>query len=313
MSVQKAWHYKEYGSVDVLEFGDFAVPEIISPDQVLLKVQAAAINPIDFKRRQGYIRGTDAPLPYVPGYDVAGVVVKVGSEVKNFKEGDEVYGDIAENGVSAPKRYGTLAQYTVTEEKVLALKPQALGFAEAASLPLAVLTAQGSFDRANFQAGQTTLIIGGAGGVGSLAIQLAKHVYGASLVATTASTGKLEFVKSLGADVAIDYTKSNYYEASEKYDFVYDTVGDAENAAKAVKKGGVVLTIADFQAKPPVILYVLTASGANLAKLNPFLESKKLKPIIDPKGRFSFSQVKEAFNHLETGRAVGKVVIAPID
>jgi 2-methylene-furan-3-one reductase len=161
----------------------------------------------------------------VPGYDVAGVVVKAGRKVKGLKEGDEVYGNISEKALEGPKQSGSLAEYTAVEEKLLALKPKSLGFAQAAGLPLAIETAHEGLERAGFSAGKSILILGGAGGVGSLAIQLAKHVYGASKVAATASTPKLELLKSLGADVAIDYTKENFEDLPDKYDVVLDAVG----------------------------------------------------------------------------------------
>ncbi|KAJ0544817.1 putative 2-alkenal reductase (NAD(P)(+)) [Helianthus annuus] len=253
----KAWKYDEYGSVDVLKLAtDVAVPEI-KDDQVLVKVVAAALNPVDYKRRLGYFKATDSPLPTTPGYDVAGVVVKVGSQVKGLKEGDEVYGDINEKALDGPKQFGTLAEYTAVEERLLALKPKNLDFIQAAALPLAIETAYEGLERAKFSEGKTILVLNGAGGVGSfiiqvfksliiayrytdhivnnhkfggnhsykLLIQLAKHVFGASKVAATSSTGKLELLKSLGADVAIDYTKENFEDLPDKYDVVYDAIG----------------------------------------------------------------------------------------
>ncbi|KAI0516162.1 hypothetical protein KFK09_008834 [Dendrobium nobile] len=307
----KAWVYEEYGDVSVLRLDEgISVPEI-KEDQVLVKVVAAALNPVDFKRRQGRFKATDSPLPIVPGYDVAGVVVKVGSQVKNLKEGDEVYGDINEKALQSPKQFGSLAEYTAVEEKVLAIKPNNLDFASAAGIPLAIETAHEGLERAGFSAGKSILVLGGAGGVGSLVIQLAKHVYGASRVAATSSTSKLELLKSLGADLAIDYTKENLNELPEKFDVVYDTVGLGDTGSKAVKEGGTVVGIA-YPVSPPGFIFVLTSDGAILTKLNPFLESGKIKPINDPKGPFPFSKVVDAFSHLETGRAIGKVVIYPI-
>ncbi|KAL7149105.1 hypothetical protein ABFS83_05G017000 [Erythranthe nasuta] len=206
----KAWIYSEYGGVDVLKLKfDVPLPEP-ADDQVLIKVVAAALNPIDFKRRLGLLKAIDSPLPIVPGYDVAGVVVKVGAKVKEIKVGDEVYGDIIEKALDGPKQDGTLAEYTVAEEKLLALKPENLDFRQAAALPLAVETAYEGLERAGFSEGKSILVLGGAGGVGSFVIQLAKHVFGASKVAATSSTTKLELLKSLGADLAIDYTKDNF-------------------------------------------------------------------------------------------------------
>ncbi|XP_021809725.1 2-methylene-furan-3-one reductase-like [Prunus avium] len=310
-SEMKAWVYGEYGGVDVLKFDTkVAVPELLE-DQVLVKVVAAALNPVDFKRRQGKFQNTDSPLPTVPGYDVAGVVVKVGSKVKDFKEGDEVYGDINEKALEGPKQSGSLAEYTAVEERLLALKPKNLDFVQAAALPLAIETAYEGLERTGFSAGKSLLVLNGAGGVGSLVIQLAKHVFGASRVAATSSTGKLELLKSLGADLAIDYTKENFEELTEKFDVVYDAIGQCDKAVKVVKEGGSVVALTGA-VTPPGFRFVVTSNGAVLKKLNPYLESGKVKAVIDPKGPFPFSKLVEAFSYLETNRATGKVVIHPI-
>uniref|UniRef100_A0A7N2L072 Enoyl reductase (ER) domain-containing protein n=1 Tax=Quercus lobata TaxID=97700 RepID=A0A7N2L072_QUELO len=250
-------------------------------------------------------------ISIVAGYDVAGVVVKVGSQVKNFKEGDEVYGDLNEKALDHPKSYGTLAEYTAVEERLLALKPKNLSFVEAASLPLAIETAYEGLERTEFSAGKSILVLGGAGGVGTHIIQLAKHVFGASKVAATSSTGKLELLKSLGADLAIDYTKENFEDLPEKFDVVYDAVGQTDKAVKAVKKDGHVVTIVG-PVIPPATMFVLTSKGSILEKLKPYLESGKVKPVIDPKSPFPFSKTVEAFSYLNTNRATGKVVVYPI-
>ncbi|KAK8933509.1 Quinone oxidoreductase-like protein [Platanthera zijinensis] len=326
----KAWIYGDYGDVNVLRLDEGVSVPGIEEDQVLVRVVAAGLNPVDFKRRQGKFRATDSPLPVrptpagvavvrrpwrwgptVPGYDVAGVVVKVGSKVKNLKEGDEVYGDISEKPLDNPKQFGSLAEYTAVEEKLLAIKPSNLDFPLAAGLPLAIETANEGLEKAGFSSGKSILVLGGAGGVGSLVIQVAKHVYGASRIAATSSTGKLELLKSLGADLAIDYTKDNFEELPEKFDVVYDTVGQGERAAKAVKEGGTVVVLTGA-VSPPGFRFVVTSNGASLAKLAPFLENGKIKPLNDPKGPFPFSKLVDAFTHLETGRATGKVVIYPI-
>uniref|UniRef100_A0A2N9ER17 Enoyl reductase (ER) domain-containing protein n=1 Tax=Fagus sylvatica TaxID=28930 RepID=A0A2N9ER17_FAGSY len=312
-SKNKAWVYSEYGkAVDVLKLdSNVTVPEV-KEDQVLIKVVAAALNPVDSLRMFGYIKATDSPLPTAPGYDIVGVVVKVGSHVKKFKEGDEVYGDINEKGIDHPKTIGSLAEYTAVEEKVLALKPKNLSFVEAASLPLAIATAYVCLKQTGFSAGKSILVLGGAGGVGTLVIQLAKHVFGASKVAATSSTGKLELLKSLGADLAIDYTKENFEDLPEKFDLVYDAVGLCDKAVKAVKEGGHAVTIVG-PVTPPATRFVLsTVDGSILEKLEPYLESGKVKPVIDPKGPFPFSKTVEAFSYLDTKRAVGKVVVYPI-
>lgn len=307
----KAWVYSDYGGVEVLKFeSNVSVPEV-KEDQVLIKVVAASLNPIDFKRRLGKFKASDSPLPTVPGYDVAGVVVKVGSQVKGLKEGDEVYGDINEKALEGPKQSGSLAEYTAVEEKLLALKPKNLDFVQAAALPLVIETAYEGLEKTGFSSGKSILVLGGAGGVGSLVIQLAKHVFGASRVAATSSTGKLDLLKSLGADLAIDYTKENFEDLPEKFDVVYDAVGQGDRAVKAVKEGGSVVVLTGA-VTPPGFRFVVTSNGEFLKKLNPYLESGKVKPIIDPNGPFPFSQVVEAFSYIEKGRATGKVVIHPI-
>ncbi|KAL0296986.1 UNVERIFIED_CONTAM: 2-methylene-furan-3-one reductase [Sesamum radiatum] len=307
----KAWIYSEYGGVEVLKLeSNVAVPEV-KDDQVLIKVSAAALNPVDFKRRLGLLKAADSPLPIVPGHDVAGIVVKVGSQVKELKEGDEVYGDIAEKALEKPKQLGSLAEYTVAEEKLLALKPRNLDFVQAAALPLAIETAYEGLEKAGLSEGKSILVLGGAGGVGTLVIQLAKQVFGASRIAATSSTQKLEFLKSLGADLVIDYTKDNFEDLPEKFDVVYDAVGQSDRAVKAVKEGGGVVTIFG-PVTPPAIGFVVTSNGEILKKLNPYLESGKVKPVLDPNGPFPFDKVNEAFSYLETNRATGKVVIYPI-
>ena len=310
-SEMKAWVYGEYGGVDVLKLDSNVTVPDVKEDQVLIKVVAAALNPVDAKRRQGKFKATDSPLPTVPGYDVAGVVVKVGSQVKDFKVGDEVYGDVNEKALEGPKQFGSLAEYTAVEEKLLASKPKNLDFAQAASLPLAIETAYEGLERTGFSPGKSILVLNGSGGVGSLVIQLAKQVFGASRVAATSSTRNLDLLKSLGADLAIDYTKENFEDLPEKFDVVYDAIGQCDRAVKAVKEDGSVVALTGA-VTPPGFRFVVTSNGEVLRKLNPYLESGKVKPIVDPKGSFPFDKLAEAFSYLETNRATGKVVIHPI-
>ncbi|XP_028216488.1 2-methylene-furan-3-one reductase-like isoform X2 [Glycine soja] len=280
----KAWYYSEHGSPgDVLKLDpNWPLPQQLNDDQVLIKVIAASINPVDYKRMHGEFKDTDPHLPIVPGYDVAGIVVKVGGEVKKFKVGDEVYGDINEQGLSNLKIHGTLSEYTIAEERLLAHKPSNLSFIEAASIPLALETANE-----------------------------AKQVYKASKIAATASTGKLELLRELGVDLPIDYTKENFEDLPEKYDLVYDVVGQGDRAFKAVKEDGKVVTIVP-PGHPPAMFFVLTSKGSILENLRPYFESGKLKPILDAKTPVPFSQVIEAISYLETSRATGKVVVYPI-
>lgn len=307
----KGWKYDKYGSPDVLELTEVDVPQI-ADDQVLVKIGAAALNPVDFKRRQGKFEKTDSALPTVPGYDMAGVVVRVGSAVTKFKVHDEVFGDISEAALNHPKQSGTLAQYTAVEEKLIALKPKNLSFIDAAALPLALLTAYEAFERVNLKQGESVMIIAGAGGVGSLAIQLAKVVFKAGLVATTASSGKIDFVKSLGADKVVDYKSEDYTQLPDRYDVVFDTFGEGEKSIKVMKDGGRMVAITGNVVEPG-FRFVLTSDGSKLQSLVPYIESGELKPVLDPKSPFEFTQLKEAFAYLETGRAMGKVVVGPIN
>eukprot|EP00253_Pinus_taeda_P015503 PITA_15503 len=285
--LQKAWFYNEYGSIDVLQFGEIPVPKP-GPGELLVKIRAAALNPVDFKRRNDLFKNAGPDFPIVPGCDAAGVVVEVGNGVSKFKNGDEVYSDVQNaRAAGRPKQRGTLAQYTLVDEYLVAPKPKNLSFEEAASLPLAVLTAQQAFDIAKFEKGKSAFIVGGAGGVGSLAIQLARHVYGASRI--------------------------TYDQIFEKFDFVFDTIGDSSKSHVVAKEDAKVLDIASFQPHGKVEFFRLSAHVQNLEKLQPYIESGKLKPVIDPNSPYSFSDVREAFKHLETRRARGKIVISPID
>ncbi|XP_057866468.2 2-methylene-furan-3-one reductase [Cryptomeria japonica] len=309
----KAWFYNEYGSLDVLQFGEVPDPSL-GPGQVLIKIRAAALNPVDFKIRQyGIFRSADAPFPMVPGCDLAGVVADVGDGVSKFKKGDEVYGDIQDLTLGNPRQVGTLAEFTVAEEHLLALKPGNLSFEEAASLPLALLTALDAFDTVGFQKGQSVFIVGGAGGVGTLAIQLAKHFFEASRIVSTSSAGKAEFVKSLGADMVVDYTKQSYEQIDEKFDFVFDTIGESFKSHVVAKEEGKIVDIAPLPAHPRAVQFILKPQGSNLERVGKYIESGKLKAVIDPKSPYAFSDVVEALKHQESGRARGKIVISPIE
>ncbi|KAH9320856.1 hypothetical protein KI387_015495 [Taxus chinensis] len=311
MATQKAWFHNKYGSVDVLQLGEFPVPKA-GPGFVLVKVRAAALNPVDCKRREGVFQHNDSEFPTVPCCDMSGVVVEVGEGVTKFKKGDEVYGDIQEFMSGKPKQCGVLAEYTAAEEYLVAAKPKKLSFEEAASLASVLITASQAFETANFAKGQSVFIVGGAGGVGSVAIQLAKHVYGASKVVATTSTPKVGFVKGLGADVVHDYTKHSYDQITEKFDFVFDTIGDSAKSHVVAKEGAPIIDIAAFPPHPKAQNMFAIPGAVKLEKLSEYLESGKVKAVLDPKSPFPFSKVIEAFKHQETGRASGKIVISPI-
>ncbi|GLT39502.1 hypothetical protein SLA2020_136890 [Shorea laevis] len=306
--MQKAWFYEEYGPKEVLQLGNLPIPTP-QHNQLLVQVCAAALNPIDVKRRQRPIFPSDFPV--VPGCDMAGVVVAKGSGITKFNVGDEVYGNIQDfNAEVKLKQLGTLAEFIVVEENLVARKPKNLSFEEAASLPLVLQTAIEGFTTAGFKEGQSIFIVGGAGGVGTLVVQLAKLVYGASYVVATTSTPKVDFVKSLGADRVVDYRKVKYEEIEERFDFLYDTIGDCKNSFVVAKDDAPIVDITWPLSHPRAVYSSLTVSGDNLEKLRPYLETGKLKAVIDPSGPYDFKDVIEAFRHLETGRALGKVVIS---
>jgi len=193
------------GEPEVLQFQDIKEPEITEATQIKVKLQAAGVNPVDTKiRRNGVFY--DNALPAVLGCDGAGVVVETGTEVSQFKAGDKVW--FCHGGLG--REQGNYAEYTVIDQRWVSLMPETFSFTEAAAAPLVLITAWGAlFDRGGLQAGQTVLIHAGAGGVGHVAIQLAK-LKGAKVITTVSSEQKAEFVKSLGADEAINYTQNGF-------------------------------------------------------------------------------------------------------
>jgi len=243
MTTMKAAFSTAYGAP--VQVGELPRP-VASADQVLIKVHAASLNPIDVKRNAGALRQLrPQAFPMRQGYDVAGVVEDVGSEVTAFKKGDEVYARVDETDL------GTVAEYVAAKAAHTAIKPANVSFVQAAAIPLAALTALQAFKRAGLSKGAKVFIPAGAGGVGHMAIQIAKYVllaclfilltctrayFEAGTVASTASTNKVAFVQSLGADIVVDYKKESYWDKLEHdYDFVLDTTGDLENELKILK------------------------------------------------------------------------------
>jgi NADPH:quinone reductase len=224
----KAILMKAVGETDVLKFQDIKEPEISEETQIKVKLHAAGVNPVDTKiRRNGVFY--DQALPAVLGCDGAGVVVETGTKVSRFKTGDKVW--FCHGGLG--REQGNYAEYTVLDERWISLMPETISYTEAAVSPLVLITAWGAlFDRGGLQAGQTVLIHAGAGGVGHLAIQLAK-LKGAKVITTVSSGEKSEFVKSLGADETIIYTPNGFANAVNDLtggigaDLVFDTVGSA--------------------------------------------------------------------------------------
>jgi len=303
----KAAIIKEYGSQ--VEISDIPQPKLLE-DSVLIEVHAASINPIDNILRAGYMKDMiPISFPYVMGFDVSGVVLEVGTKVTKFKKGDEVYS--RPNTIEA----GALAEYAVVKEEDVALKPATLSHAEAASIPLVGLTAwQALVSKGNLQKGQKVLIQAGSGGVGTMAIQMAKHM-GAE-VATTTSAGNGEMVRKLGADIVIDYRTQKFEEELSDYDLVFDLMGGEImlNSFKVLKKGGCLVSIKGQDTEGVAGQYgvrfeafFMWGSGQMLTHLAQLIDSGVLKPIIDRS--YSLQQIQEAYDYLQTGRAKGKVVI----
>jgi alcohol dehydrogenase len=323
---------KRYGGLDALEISERAIPEVGVQD-VRIAVRAASLNPIDYKLREGKVKLVlPMELPIVLGCDVAGVVSAVGAEVSRFRVGDEVFARLEKT------RMAGLAEEVAVNERVVAKKPARASFEEAAAVPLAALTAlQALRDSAQLTAGQRVLIHAGAGGVGSFAIQIAKIL--GLWVATTTSTKNVDFVKSLGADEVIDYTKDNVAERARDLDAVFDTLGgDSELASLGiVKRGGVVVGIGGLPdgpfarewlpwwARPAIwgmtakrrraaaragarfVYLFMHPDGEQLAELARWIDDGKLRVILHR--TYPLAEVREAFAELERGRARGKIVV----
>jgi NADPH:quinone reductase-like Zn-dependent oxidoreductase len=226
----------DYGDANQLKLEQIPQPEP-QEGEVLVRVYAAGVNPVDWKLRAGWMKNfRPSTFPYVPGADLAGVVEKVGSGVTSFQAGQEVFGRSSQ---------GSYTEYGIAPANTLALKPKSLSFDEAATIPVGATTAwQGLFDHGNLQSGQRVLILGGAGGVGLFAVQFA-HWKGAHVI-STASTRNVDFVRSLGAETVIDYTKAHVEDEVHDIDLVFDTVGGATLATAwpTLKRGGTLVSIA---------------------------------------------------------------------
>jgi NADPH:quinone reductase-like Zn-dependent oxidoreductase len=332
----KAFVVDRYKSKSAVRLGEMPEPEVRG-DDVLVQVHAASLDQLDSKIRDGEFKLIlPYRLPLILGNDVAGVVVRVGSKVRRFKPGDEVYARPHQD------RIGTFAEFIAMNEADVALKPKNLTMEEAASIPLVGLTAwQVLIERANLKKGQKVLIHAGSGGVGTFAIQLAKHI--GATVATTTSTGNVDLVKSLGADVVIDYKKADFEKLLSGYDVVLNSLGKdtLEKSLKVLKPGGKLISIsgppdAAFakengsnwllqqvmrllsfgirkNAKHHGVSYsfvFMRANGEQLSKITSLIESGIIRPVVDR--IFPFEATKQAWAYLETGRAKGKVVINAI-
>jgi NADPH:quinone reductase-like Zn-dependent oxidoreductase len=305
----KAVRIHQYGGPEVLQLEEAPKPNF-SENEVLIKVKAAGVNPVDFKIREGYLAGMlNHTLPLTLGWDVAGIIEAIGSKVKDWKIGDEIYSrpDITKNGA--------YAEYIAISANEIARKPKSLSFTEAAGVPLVALTAwQAIIEGAGLKAGQKVLIHAGSGGVGSFAIQFAKHI-GATVLATS-STTNLALLKSLGADIAIDYTKDHFEELADKVDVVFDTIGgDVQKRSwQCLKPGGTLVSIAStpdaelakkFQANGKFVF--VQPDGQRLAEFSSLFDQGKLRVLIDTV--FDLSEVQKAHELSQTGRARGKIIL----
>ncbi|WP_112181956.1 NADP-dependent oxidoreductase [Paraliobacillus zengyii] len=307
----KAIVINEYGDKRVLQEEEISKP-VIKENQVLVEVHATSINPIDWKMRAGYLKEMlDFSFPIILGWDVAGTIVEVGSQVQNFKIGDEVFAR------PDTTNEGTYAEFTTVDENLLAKKPKNITFEEAASVPLAGLTAwQCLVDFTKVQKDDKVLIHAGAGGVGSLAIQIAKHL--GAYVATTASEKNAAYMKELGADQIINYQTQDFAEELNNFDVVLDTMGGEilNKSFTVLKPKGRLVTIAGQPDQTLAEKYQIEASGywlnpdgKQLSELGKLLDNGIVKPQVGHVFGFSEEEMKEAHALSETHHAKGKIVI----
>ena len=329
----KAFLVDRYGKKDQMRLGETPAPELRDED-VLIEVHAAGLNVLDSKIKSGEFKLIlPYRMPLVLGHDVAGVVTRVGSRVRQFKVGDEVY--------SRPpdRRIGTFAEFIAVNENAVALKPSNVTMEEAASIPLVALTAwQVLVERAKLKTGQKVFIQAGSGGVGTVAIQLAKHL--GATVATTTSAANIALVKSLGADTVIDYKAQDFEKALRDYDVVLNSQDGMtlEKSLRVLKRGGKLISISG----PPdpefgkeigvpgfvkLVLRLLSsgvrrkargrgvgysflfmkANGSQLREITRLIETGAIRSVIDKV--FPFESTNEALAYVEAGHAKGKVVV----
>lgn len=331
--VMKAFVVDRYGSKDGLRLTEVPSPEP-REDDVLVQIHAAGVNPLDSKIRNGEFKLIlPYRLPLILGNDFAGVVVRVGSRVRRFKPGDEVYAR------PDADRIGAFAEFIAIKEDSLAPKPKSLTMEQAASIPLVGLTAwQALIEMARLKQGQKILIHAGSGGVGTFAIQLAKHV--GAIVATTTGTANVEWVKRLGADIVIDYSKDDFAIILRDYDVVLNSLDAAtlEKSLRVLKPGGQLISLSGppdpafaqairshwwlklvmhllsyqirIKAKRHHVSYsflFMRASGDQLREIGSLIDAGVIRPVVDRV--FPFGLTNEAMAYVESGRAKGKVVV----
>jgi NADPH:quinone reductase-like Zn-dependent oxidoreductase len=298
----------KFGGIETLEVEDVE-PSMPDATEILVKVRAASVNPVDFKIRSGkYPAVNEDRLPYILGRDVSGIVEKCGAGAEKFKIGDEVFGIVGIHG-------GGYAQKVVMAQNAVAAKPANLDHVHAAAVPLAGQTAwQGLFRYGEVKSGQRILIHGGSGGVGQFAIQFAK-ARGAH-VTTTVATGNVEFARSLGADVVINYKKEPFEQAAREMDMVFDLI-DGETRQRSwgvLKKGGILVTTLTEPSQQiarqhgvRATRYTVQADGEELKEIALLLEAGKVKPVVSQ--TFPLDRAADALAAVEHGHARGKVVL----
>lgn len=308
MATMKAVRFHEYGGPDVLHYEDAPRPEP-GPGEALVRVKAAGVNPIDWKIRQGWLaKSSPRPLPTIPGWDVAGVVERVGPGVAGVKSGDEVY--------TRPdtSHDGGYAQYVVVKAADLAPKPRTLDFVHAAAVPLAALTAWQALDAAGLASGQTILVHGASGGVGSFAVQLAK-VRGAYVYAT-ASGPHAQAVRELGADRVIDYTREKFEDIVHDADAVLDTIGGdtQERSWQVLKPGGVLVSTVGQPSPDKARQHGVRATGmlantdpAQLREIARLIDQGRVKPLVSDV--LPLADASRAHALSQSGHAGGKIVL----
>ncbi|MDF3026599.1 MAG: NADPH:quinone oxidoreductase [Fluviicola sp.] len=329
----KAYVLNKYSKNASLVLSNMPVPEVREHD-VLIEIHAAGLNLLDSKIMSGEFKlMLPYKLPLILGHDVAGIVSKVGSKVSKFNVGDEVYSRASDY------RIGTFAEFIAIDEKDVAHKPENLSMEEAASIPLVALTAwQTLVEEANLQKGQQVFIQAGSGGVGTIAIQLAKHL--GAKVATTASEKSFDLLRTLGADILVDYKKQDFEAVLKDYDLVLNSQDKKtlEKSLRVVKPNGKVISISgpptpEFAIKMKTswfLKFVLSlissgirkaakklnvgysflfmrADGKQLAEITKLIEAGTIKPVVDKV--YPFNQLNEAMSYIASGRAKGKVVV----
>ncbi|UYX50202.1 zinc-dependent alcohol dehydrogenase family protein [Bacillus thuringiensis] len=327
----KAQIIHSFGDSSVFQLEEVSKPKLL-PGHVLIHVKATSVNPIDTKMRSGAVSSVVPEFPAILHGDVAGIVIEVGEGVSKFELGDEVYG--CAGGFKGTTR-GALAEFMLADARLIAHKPKNLTMEEAAALPLVTITAWESlFDRANIKSGQNILIHGATGGVGHVAIQLAKWA-GAKVFTTASQQNKIEIAHRLGADITINYKEEPVQKYVQKhtngngFEVIFDTVGgkNLDNSFEAAAVNGTVVTIAARSTHDLSPLHTKGLSlhvtfmalkllhtdkrndcGEILTKITQIVEEEKLRPLLDSK-TFTFEEIARAHEYLESNKAIGKIVL----